>query len=110
MLQKYSWAAIGRFFPWLESSVASSSCSPGPSSLSKENLLTKVCFSSLLPSSLLPYSSSTTCADSVSSSTAQDSQKDSKFERHGGLRRRHGFREGGPCRRDGFREQWGVGM
>ena len=35
MLQKYSWAAIGRFFPWLESPVASSSCSPNPSSFSR---------------------------------------------------------------------------
>lgn len=41
MLQKYSWAAIGRFFPWLESFVASSSCSPDPSSFSKEKSIHK---------------------------------------------------------------------
>lgn len=31
------------------------------------------------------------CADSISPSTAQDSRKDSNFERHGGLRRRVAF-------------------
>ena len=49
MLQKYSWAAIGRFFPWLESFVASSSCSPDSSSFSKENLFTKCPFHHSFP-------------------------------------------------------------